>query len=92
MTSVTISLARWAAELTPDPDDVALADRSLLDTMAVALAARNHRVTQLATGLPEHALWAVAGHVLDFDDLVFDCTKNLDGALISRKRMDVVPG
>ena len=56
LTSVAVTLARWAAELTPDADDVALADRSLLDTVAVALAARHHRVTALATSLPEHAL------------------------------------
>ena len=79
---VAISLARWAAELTPDADDVALADRSLLDTVAVALAARHHRVTALATSLPEHALWAVAGHVLDFDDLHMPSTAHVSAICV----------
>jgi 2-methylcitrate dehydratase PrpD len=77
MTSVSVGLARWAAELAPEPGDMELADRSLLDTMAVCLAARDHRVTQLATGLPEHMRWAVAGHVLDFDDLHMPSTTHV---------------
>ncbi len=32
------------------------------DTVAVTLAARDHRVTRLAAGLPDGARWAVAGH------------------------------
>src|SRR5258708_6694832 len=31
MTSVSVGLARWAAELAPDPGDIELAQRSLLD-------------------------------------------------------------
>jgi 2-methylcitrate dehydratase PrpD len=77
MTSVALSLAQWAADLAPDPGDVALADRSLLDTVAVTLAARDHRVTALAASLPEHTRWAVAGHVLDFDDLHMPSTAHV---------------
>src|SRR5689334_19098352 len=69
MTSVAVTLAEWAAELDPDPGDMELAHRSLLDTVAVTLAAREHRVTRLAAPLTTGARWAVAGHVLDFDDL-----------------------
>jgi hypothetical protein len=68
MTSVAVALARWAERLEPEPGDLELADRSLRDTVAVTLAARDHRVTRLAAGLPDGARWAVAGHVLDFDD------------------------
>jgi 2-methylcitrate dehydratase PrpD len=82
MTSVSVSLARWAAELAPDPADAELADRSLLDTVAVALAARRHRVTRLAASLPEHALWAVAGHVLDFDDLHMPSTTHISAICV----------
>ena len=60
MTSVAVTLARWVADLQPSPGDLELAHRSLLDTVAVALAAREHRVTRLAAGLPEGARWAVA--------------------------------
>jgi 2-methylcitrate dehydratase PrpD len=77
MTPAAEALARWAADLEPGPDDLALADRSLLDTVAVALAARDHPVTTLTAGLPEGARWAVAGHVLDFDDLHMPSTAHV---------------
>lgn len=69
MTSMAHRLAEWASTLTPSPADLALADRALLDTVAVAVAAREHPVNRVAAGLPDAARWAVAGHVLDFDDL-----------------------
>src|SRR5271165_6814045 len=80
MTSVAVTLARWAARLEPDPGDLELAHRSLLDTVAVTLAARDHRVTQLA--LPEGARWAVAGHVLDFDDLHMPSTTHVSAVCV----------
>src|SRR5690349_22888215 len=77
MTSVAVTLAEWAAELDPDPGDLELAHRSLLDTVAVTLAAREHRVTRLAAPLTTGARWAVAGHVLDFDDLHMPSTTHV---------------
>jgi 2-methylcitrate dehydratase PrpD len=77
MTSLAVMLAEWAAGLEPDQADLELAHRSLLDTVAVTLAARDHRVTRLAAGLPEGARWAVAGHVLDFDDLHMPSTTHV---------------
>src|SRR5690348_5240948 len=79
MTSVAVTLAEWAAGLEPDREDLELAHRSLLDTVAVTLAAREHRVTRLAAaaGLPDEARWAVAGHVLDFDDLHMPSTTHV---------------
>ena len=71
------ALAGWAHQLAPDDDDLALADRSLADTVAVALAARRHPVTRLAADLPDAARWAVAGHVLDFDDLHMQSTAHV---------------
>jgi 2-methylcitrate dehydratase PrpD len=82
MTSVAVTLARWAARLEPEPGDLELADRSLLDTVAVTLAARDHRVTRLAAGLPEGAGWAVAGHVLDFDDLHMPSTTHVSAVCV----------
>ena len=82
MTSVAVTLARWATQLEPEPDDLALADRSLRDTVAVALAARDHRVTRLAAGLPDGAHWAVAGHVLDFDDLHMPSTTHVSAVCV----------
>jgi 2-methylcitrate dehydratase PrpD len=75
--TLALELARWAHDLQPGEQDLALAHRSLLDTVAVALAARHHRVTRLAAGLPQGAQWAVAGHVLDFDDLHMQSTAHV---------------
>jgi 2-methylcitrate dehydratase PrpD len=77
MTSVAVTLAEWAAGFEPDREDLELAHRSLLDTVAVTLAAREHRVTRLAAALPDGARWAVAGHVLDFDDLHMPSTTHV---------------
>ena len=75
--AVAEALAGWAAGFQPGPADLALAQRSLLDTMAVTLAARDHPVTRIAAGLPEGARWAVTGHVLDFDDLHMPSTAHV---------------
>src|ERR1700693_472329 len=77
MPSLAVMLAEWAAGLEPDQADLELAHRSLLDTVAVTLAARDHRVTRPRAGLPEGARWAVAGHVLDFDDLHMPSTTHV---------------
>ena len=82
MTSVAVTLARWAADVQPSPDDLELARRSLLDTVAVTLAARDHRVTRLAASLPDGARWAVAGHVLDFDDLHMPSTTHISAVCV----------
>ena len=82
LTSVAVTLARWAERLEPEPGDLELADRSLLDTVAVTLAARDHRVTRLAAALPEAARWAVAGHVLDFDDLHMPSTTHVSAVCV----------
>ena len=71
------ALAEWAHRLAPDDDDLALAGRSLADTVAVTLAARRHPVTRLAADLPDAARWAVSGHVLDFDDLHMQSTAHI---------------
>jgi 2-methylcitrate dehydratase PrpD len=77
MTALALALADWAHGLQPDQDDLTLAGRSLTDTVAVTLAARHHPVTRLAAALPEGARWAVAGHVLDFDDLHMQSTAHI---------------
>ncbi len=77
MTSVAAQLAQWAHDLVPTAEDTALAQRSLLDTVAVAIAARGHPVTRLATSLTEGARWAVAAHVLDYDDLHMPSTTHI---------------
>ena len=80
--SVAERLAQWAADLKPAEEDLRLADRSLADTVAVALAARSHRVTRLAARLPEGPRWAVAAHVLDFDDLHMPSTTHISAVCV----------
>jgi len=77
MTALALALAEWAHGLRPDPDDEELAGRSLRDTVAVALAASGHPVTRLAAGLGDGGRWAVAAHVLDFDDLHMESTTHI---------------
>lgn len=80
--SLAVRLAEWAHGLRPSRGDLELARRSLLDTVAIALAARDHPVTALAAGLPECARWAVAGHVLDFDDLHMESTTHISAVCV----------
>jgi 2-methylcitrate dehydratase PrpD len=81
-TPLALRLAEWAHDLRPGRGDLELARRSLLDTVAVALAARDHPVTALPSGLPEGARWAVAGHVLDFDDLHMESTTHISAICV----------
>ena len=80
--SLAALLAGWAHDLRPTPEDLGLADRSLADTVAVALAARDHPVTRLAAGLPDGPRWAVAAHVLDFDDLHMPSTTHISAVCV----------
>jgi 2-methylcitrate dehydratase PrpD len=80
--SLAAGLAGWAHGLRPSRDDLALAGRSLRDTVAVALAARDHPVTRLAGELAEGGRWAVAAHVLDFDDLHMESTAHISAVCV----------
>jgi 2-methylcitrate dehydratase PrpD len=82
MTSTARVLAQWAHDLEPTAADLALADRSLLDTVAVTLAARDHPVTKIAASLSEAGRWATAGHVLDFDDLHMPSTTHVSAVCV----------
>jgi 2-methylcitrate dehydratase PrpD len=77
VTSLATELASWAAGLSPTAADHELAQRSLLDTVAVALAARDEPTVRVAAALPEAARWATAAHVLDFDDLHMESTTHI---------------
>ncbi|MEE4496208.1 MmgE/PrpD family protein [Streptomyces sp. BE230] len=70
-------LAAWAVALEPSPQDLAVADHALRDTVAVSLAARDHPMAGLSASLPEAAHWSAVGHVLDFDDLHLPSTAHI---------------
>ncbi|MFD0513967.1 MmgE/PrpD family protein [Streptomyces aureus] len=82
MPAIAESLAEWAYGYEPDAEDMALARRSLLDTIAVTLAARDHPVSALAAELPDAARWAAVGHVLDFDDLHIESTTHISVVIV----------
>jgi 2-methylcitrate dehydratase PrpD len=77
VTSIAASLGQWAHDLEPTPDDLGLADRSLVDTVAVTLAARQHPIAKATASLSEPGRWATIGHVLDFDDLHMPSTTHV---------------
>lgn len=77
------TLAHWAYAYEPDADDLVLADRSLKDTLAVTLAARDHEMARIAGSLPDAARWASAGHVLDFDDVQVESTSHVSVVVVS---------
>ena len=75
-------LADWASTLKPSAADLALAARSLNDTLSVTLAAREHPLTRITAGLSEAAHWAATGHVLDFDDLHMESTTHISVVIV----------
>ena len=76
-------LARWATELAPSPDDLALAERSLNDTVAVATAAKNHPLAHLFAQLDTAGRLAATAHVLDFDDLHMPSTAHISAVCVA---------
>lgn len=75
--ALAAALAEWACTYTPSDSDVALADRALLDTVGVGVAAREHPVLPIAALLGEAGRWATACHVIDFDDLHMPSTTHI---------------
>lgn len=76
------ALAGWATELEPSDEDLALAQRSLLDTMAVAYAARGHPLAPLFDELGPAGRLAARAHVLDFDDLHMPSTAHISAICV----------
>jgi 2-methylcitrate dehydratase PrpD len=82
MISTAADLGQWAHDFVPSDDDLVLADRSLTDTVAVTLAAREHPLTAIAASLGEGGRWTTAGHVLDFDDLHMPSTTHISAVCV----------
>lgn len=77
MTATAEALARWALTLEPTDADLALAERALQDTVAVAVAARAHPLRAVIGPLTEVGQWAALAHVIDFDDLHMESTSHI---------------
>jgi 2-methylcitrate dehydratase PrpD len=82
MAATATVLAQWAHDLNPTDDDLQLAQRSLNDTLAVTLAARDHELVQVSAQLGEAGHWASTGHVLDFDDLHMESTTHISVVIV----------
>jgi 2-methylcitrate dehydratase PrpD len=82
MVNLAATLVDWATGYRPDSGDLALAQRSLLDTLAVTLAAREHPIRPVAATLPDAARWSTLGHVLDFDDLHVPSTTHISAVIV----------
>ncbi len=82
MTSAASTLASWATSLDPSDEDLALADRSLKDTLAVMYAARQHPLRQLFEQLADPGRLAALAHVLDFDDLHMASTTHISAICV----------
>jgi 2-methylcitrate dehydratase PrpD len=82
MTGTARRLAAWAAGLEPTSDDLALARTALVDTLAVATAAREDPIVGLLGELGEPGAWAALAHVLDFDDLHLESTTHVSAVCV----------
>ncbi|MFD9663532.1 MmgE/PrpD family protein [Rhodococcus sp. NPDC059968] len=80
--TIALALAEWAHSLHPTDTDLSLAQRSLVDTIAVTLAARDHPLVKTTSTLSELAHWASTGHVLDFDDLHMESTTHISVVIV----------
>ena len=76
------ALAEWAWSVDPSANDLVLARSSLIDTVAVTLAARDHPLVRITKELTEAAHWASTGHVLDFDDLHMESTTHISVVIV----------
>jgi 2-methylcitrate dehydratase PrpD len=79
---VAHTLAAWAAALEPTREDLELAERALVDTVAVALAGHEHELLAIAEPLSAAGRLAVAAHVLDYDDLHLPSTSHVSAVCV----------
>lgn len=82
MSGLADDLAEWAATAVPTGEDLALAQRALVDTLAVAVAGRRHPFASLGDGLQDGGRWAVLAHLLDYDDLHVESTSHISAVCV----------
>jgi len=75
-------LAGWADSLDPSEQDLALARRAMLDTVAVMWAGRRHPLCRVFGGLSEVGRLAALAHVLDYDDLHLPSTTHISAVCV----------
>ena len=82
MSAIATALAEWATRLEPSSDDLALAERSLRDTVAVTFAAREEPIVAVLGPMSEAGRWATLAHALDFDDLHLPSTAHISAICV----------
>jgi 2-methylcitrate dehydratase PrpD len=82
VTLLAEELAAWATGFEPSQPELALAQRSLQDTLAVMIAAREHELGRLFERLGEAGRWAAQAHVLDYDDLHLPSTAHISAVCV----------
>jgi len=80
--TVAEPLAAWAIGFDPSAEDLALARRSLLDTVAVMWAGRRHPLCRVFGRLSEAGRLAALAHVLDYDDLHLPSTTHISAVCV----------
>lgn len=79
---VATALADWCHSFQPSAADLQLAQRSLWDTVAVACAGATEPVLGRVRALGPAGRWAVAAHILDFDDLHMASTAHISAVIV----------
>ncbi|HKC28831.1 MAG TPA: MmgE/PrpD family protein [Jatrophihabitans sp.] len=82
MTTTAERLAAWAADLAPNGAELKLAQRSLVDTVAVILAAREEPLARIMSRETQAAQWSALAHILDFDDLHMQSTTHISAVCV----------
>lgn len=80
--SLALTLGAWAAGHEPQVHDEDVARGALIDTVCVALAAREHRIAALAKPLGVPGQWAAMAHALDYDDLHLPSTSHISAVCV----------
>jgi 2-methylcitrate dehydratase PrpD len=79
---LALRLGRWAATHTPSRFDEDVARGALLDTVCVALAAREHPIARMAATLGAPGQWSAMAHALDYDDLHLPSTSHISAVCV----------
>src|ERR1700677_2042957 len=78
-----VRLAEWATSHRATREEIALADRSLIDTLAVTAAALEHPDASLARQLGVGGRIAMLAHLIDYDDLHVPTTTHVSAVCVA---------
>jgi 2-methylcitrate dehydratase PrpD len=79
---LALRLADWAANFEPSKFDEQVARGALIDTVCVAVAARDHPIARLAQPLGPAGQWSAMAHALDYDDLHLPSTSHISAVCV----------